>query len=163
MSEEVVSKVSRKKTRKFLFQRLFSKCYTNIDNAEFTASFLLDKFAWVLDEDYMAEMEVLVVEKESTCIALIQKYSPKFEIEKMSFIYLLPIYIGVCEMMFLKEEIPAKVSINEAVELAKVYWDDSCKKIVNWVLNKVYEDNEKISKELDTLKPKNDFSIFSKN
>ena len=93
--------------------------------------------------------------------SIIQKYSPKFEIEKMSFIYLLPIYIGVCEMMFLKEEIPAKVSINEAVELAKVYGDDSCKKIVNWVLNKVYEDNEKISKELDTLKPKNNFSIFS--
>lgn len=161
MPEEVVSKVSRKKTRKFLFQRLFSKCYTQIDNAEFTASFLLAKFSGVLDEAYMEEMEELVVEKESSCIALIQKYAPKFEIEKMSFIYLLPIYIGVCEMMFLKEEIPAKVTINEAVELAKVYGDDSCKKIVNWVLNKVYEDNEQISKELDTLKPKNDFSIFS--
>ncbi len=161
MSEEVVSKVSRKKTRKFLFQRLFSKCYAQIDNAEFTASFLLSKFSGVLDEAYMEEMEVLVLEKESFCIALIEKYSPKFEIEKMSFIYLLPIYIGICEMMFLKEEIPAKVSINEAVELAKVYWDDSCKKIVNWVLNKVFEDNETISKQWDSLKPKTQYSIFS--
>jgi transcription termination factor NusB len=34
-------------------------------------------------------------------------------------------------MFFLTEEIPGKVSINEAVEIAKVYGDDSSKKIVN--------------------------------
>jgi len=34
-------------------------------------------------------------------------------------------------MFFLLEEIPAKVSINEAVELAKMYADDSSKRIVN--------------------------------
>lgn len=162
MSEEVVSKVSRKKTRKFLFQRLFSQCYTHIDNTEFTASFLLAKFSGVLDEPYIEEMEQIITDKEAFLIAIIEKYSPKFEIEKMSFIYLLPIYIGVSEMLLLKEEIPAKVSINEAVELAKVYWDDSCKKIVNGVLNKVYENHKELIEKKDILKPKTDYSIFSK-
>ena len=50
---------------------------------------------------------------------------------------MLPIFIGACEMLFLKEEIPAKVSMNEAIEIAKVYGDDSSKKIVNGVLNKL--------------------------
>jgi len=64
MSEEV-NKVSRKKTRKFLFQRLFSQCYTSIENDLFTSSFLLSKFAGVLDEAYIEEMEEIVFSKES--------------------------------------------------------------------------------------------------
>jgi len=66
-------------------------------------------------------------------------------------------------MFYLDEEIPAKVSINEAVEVAKVYWDNSAKKIVNWVLNKVLEDHEELNKIKDTIS-KDDFtySIFKK-
>ena len=34
---------------------------------------------------------------------------------------IIPIYIALAEMFYLTEEIPGKVSINEAVEVAKVY------------------------------------------
>jgi N utilization substance protein B len=62
---------------------------------------------------------------------LIERYAPKFNIEKMSLLYVLPIYIALAEMFFLQEEIPPKVSINEAIELAKIFTDDPVKKIVN--------------------------------
>ena len=45
-------------------------------------------------------------------------------------------------MIYLKEEIPMKVSINEAVEMAKVYSSDSSKKIVNGILNNFYKNIE---------------------
>jgi transcription termination factor NusB len=61
-------------------------------------------------------------------------------------------------MFFITEEIPGKVSINEAVEIAKVYWDDSAKKVVNWILNKVYKDFDK----LDKLK-EDDYSYISES
>ena len=157
-----VNKVSRKKTRKFLFQRLFSQCYTGIDNDMFSSCFLLSKFEWVLDDAYIAEMEEIIFSKEAYYISLIQKYSPKFQIEAMSAIYLLPIYIGAAEMLFLKEEIPAKVTINEAVELAKVYGDDSAKKIVNGVLNKIYQEYKDINKNLESFNTPTSFSLFSK-
>jgi hypothetical protein len=67
----------------------------------------------------------------------------------MSLSNVLPVYIWLAEMFFITEEIPAKVSINEAVEIAKVYWDDSSKKVVNWILNKVYKDNNEIEKIKD--------------
>jgi transcription termination factor NusB len=51
-------------------------------------------------------------------------------------------------MFFLKEEIPAKVSINEAIELSKIYADDSWKKMVNWILNKVLENINELNKEI---------------
>jgi hypothetical protein len=65
----------------------------------------------------------------------------------MSKSYILPIYMWLAEMFYLTEEIPAKVSINEAVEMAKVYWDDSSKKIVNWVLNKVFKNYDELNKK----------------
>jgi N utilization substance protein B len=49
----------------------------------------------------------------------------------MNIINILPIYISLAEIFFLDEEIPIKVSVNEAIELAKFYSDDSSKKIVN--------------------------------
>lgn len=64
----------------------------------------------------------------------------------MNLVYILPIYIGLAEMFFLSEEIPGKVSINEAVEIAKVYGDNSAKKIVNGVLNKVLENYDELEK-----------------
>lgn len=160
MSSEALVTVSRKKTRKFLFQRLFSQCFVPTINDDFEASFLLSKFKGVLDDAYMLEMEELVYQKQWSCIALIQKYAPKFEIEKMSPIALLPMYMCLCEMLFLKEEIPAKVSINEAVEVAKVYGDDSIKKVVNGVLNKVYQNYPEIEKNLDSLAYTGNFSVF---
>jgi transcription termination factor NusB len=51
-------------------------------------------------------------------------------------------------MFFLDEEIPAKVSINEAIEVTKSFWDDSSKKIVNWVLNKIFVDYDILKEEL---------------
>ena len=63
-------------------------------------------------------------------------------------------------MLHLREEIPMKVSINEAVEMAKVYSTDSSKKIVNGILNNFYNDIENYKKET-AVPPISDFSFFS--
>jgi N utilization substance protein B len=65
-------------------------------------------------------------------------------------------------MFHLTEEIPAKVSINEAVEISKAFWDDSAKKIVNGVLNKVYENFDELKQLSKNPEWNNDFSLFSK-
>jgi N utilization substance protein B len=64
-------------------------------------------------------------------------------------------------MFHLTEEIPAKVSINEAVEMAKAFWDESAKKIVNGVLNNVYENQEEMKELSKNVQENNDFSFFS--
>lgn len=50
--------------------------------------------------------------------------------------------LAIYEMLFLNKEIPAKVSINEAVELAKTYGNNDSKSFVNGVLAKVIESGE---------------------
>jgi len=52
---------------------------------------------------------------------------------------ILALCIAITEMLWLKEEIPAKVSINEAIDLSKYFGDDTSKNIVNGILNSFYE------------------------
>ncbi len=132
-----------------------------IQEETFMDSFFHGKFRVDLDEWYIREMEQLLIEKEAYCLGLIKKYAPKFDIENMNIENTLPIMIGIIEMFFLKEEIPAKVTINEAVELAKMYADDSSKRIVNGVLNKIYQDIETINADIEKYKLDTSFSFFA--
>jgi len=76
-------------------------------------------------------MLFLVKNKEKYLIEIIRKIAPKFSPSSMNLLSVIPIFIASTEMLYLKEEIPAKVSINEAVELSKIFGGDTSKKIVN--------------------------------
>ena len=157
-------KISRSRTRKFLLQKMYAiSIWWAIDEKTFMDSFFNGKFLVDIDAPYIEEMERLLIEKEKYSLWLIKKYAPKFDIENMNIENSLPIMIWVVEMFFLLEEIPAKVSINEAVELAKMYADDSSKRIVNWVLNKIYQDIDAITKDMESYKYDGDFSFFQDN
>ncbi len=149
----MITSTNRKKSRKLLFQELYAMTINEFDQNLFREHFSENIATFTPDENYITEMEKIIRYYETFFISILKIYSPKFNVKTMSLSYILPIYIWLAEMFFFSEEIPWKVSINEAVEIAKVYWDDSSKKIVNWVLNKVYENFE----ELDKLKW-NDYS-----
>ena len=142
----MTTKTNRKKSRKLLFQELYSMSFNKFDQELFRESFFDNVFTFTQDEKYIEEMIKVITFYEPFFISVLQKYTPKFNVENMSLSYILPIYIWLAEMFFYSEEIPWKVSINEAVEIAKVYWDDSAKKVVNWVLNKVLNNYEELNK-----------------
>lgn len=141
--------VNRKRTRKLLFQELYARKFNVFNEEEFYNSFYDWKFTFNIDKDYINEITEIIEIRKDFFNTIIKEYAPKFDIESMSIIYLIPIYIALSEMFFLKEEIPAKVSINEAIEITKTYGDDSWKKIVNWILNKVLKNFEKLKKEIN--------------
>jgi N utilization substance protein B len=77
-----------------------------------------------------------VIEKERELLTIIHKYAPKFDITTMPVGNLLPIMIASYEMLYLTmDTIPEKVSINEGIELAKIFSDDTARTMVNGVLN----------------------------
>lgn len=153
--------ISRARSRKYLFQKLYALSFNwDLQKTSFEESFFEWKFKVWVDEKYISEMQMLIVKKEKVLLGLIKKYAPKFDVENMNIENTLPMMIALTEMFFLDEEVPAKVSINEAVELAKIYSWDSSKRIVNWVLNKIFQDHESISKSLDSFTHEWDFSFF---
>jgi len=154
-------KLNRKKTRKLLFQKLYAMSFWNFDDELFMESYYDDVFNFDMDKVYYKEMSELILKNEWFYLEVISKYAPKFELASMNIMYVLPIFIGLAEMFHLTEEIPAKVSINEAVEISKAFWDDSAKKIVNGVLNKVYENHDELKEVSKNPESTNDFSFFN--
>ncbi len=82
---------------------------------------------------------ILVKRKELDTI--IEKAAPEWPIEKISMVDRNILRLGLYELLFAdRKEVPAKVAINEAIELAKKFGGDSSGKFVNGVLGAVYKE-----------------------
>ena len=69
--------------------------------------------------------------------SLIKQHAPKYPLDKIAKVDLAILQLGVFEMMIEKKQ-PAKVIIDEAVELAKELGSDKAFGFVNAVLGKIY-------------------------
>lgn len=69
----------------------------------------------------------------------IVKYAPEWPLEQITLIDRNVLRIGLYELLFTKD-IPDKVAINEAIELAKTFGGESSGKFINGVLGAIYRD-----------------------
>ena len=67
---------------------------------------------------------------------VISKYADNWQISRMAVVDRNILRLATYEMLFV-DDIPPKVSINEAIELAKKYGDIESSKFVNGVLDKI--------------------------
>ncbi|MFA6552391.1 MAG: transcription antitermination factor NusB [Candidatus Paceibacterota bacterium] len=82
-----------------------------------------------------------VVGKREKLDEIIVKAAPDWPIEKISVVDRNILRIGLFELLFAdKIEVPAKVAINEAIELAKTFGGENSGKFVNGVLGSVYKE-----------------------
>lgn len=68
--------------------------------------------------------------------ALVENHAEKWTVQRMPLVDLNTMRLAVYELVF-EPEIPANVSINEAVELARVFGGQDSAKFVNGVLGKI--------------------------
>ncbi len=76
-------------------------------------------------------------EKLDELDTLINEASLEWRIERMSAVSLSILRLAVYEMLYFSDEVPFKVAINEAVELAKNFDDDNAPAFINGILNKI--------------------------
>lgn len=74
--------------------------------------------------------------------SLIKKYAKNWEIERMAIIDRNILRMAIFELIHLAD-VPPKVSINEAIELAKKFGDTDSPRFVNGILDKVYKQESK--------------------
>lgn len=78
---------------------------------------------------------------------VIEKAAPEWPIDKITIVDRNVLRIGLYELLYEnKEEVPPKVAINEAIELAKSFGGESSGKFINGVLGTIYKEMEKIKK-----------------
>ncbi len=83
-----------------------------------------------------------VINHQSEIDDLIEGYADNWALDRMPSLDRNIIRISLYEMLY-EEDIPFSVSINEAVELAKIYGTEDSGKFVNGVLGKIASDLEK--------------------
>lgn len=116
----------------------------------------LEEFAPNLDEkEFSQNIVQQVLDHRSEIDATISKFAPDWPLEKITTIDRNILRIGTYELVY-NQEIPSKVAINEAIELAKTFGGESSGKFVNGVLGAVFRSQAEqgITKEADKQKEK---------
>ncbi len=84
-----------------------------------------------------------VVENLANLNKIIEKAAPEWPLSQIAIIDRNVLRVGLYELLYAdKNEVPAKVAINEAIELAKNYGGPSSGKFINGVLGTVYREME---------------------
>ena len=108
------------------------------------------------DLSFMKVLIASILEKRNDIDNIITKAAPDWPLDKISIIDRNILRIGLYELIFAdKKEVPAKVAINEAIELAKSYGGEKSGKFVNGVLGSVYREMGEPGKDETSKKKKN--------
>lgn len=144
---------NRHLSRGIVLQTLFEWDFSDLDNKEVgdTLERNVKEFAPGLnDKEFIENLAETVIRKKKIIDDIIVKAAPDWPLDKINVVDRNVLRIGLAELLFGdKKEVPPKVAINEAIELAKTYGGENSGRFVNGVLGAVYkelapEDAEKI-------------------
>jgi N utilization substance protein B len=100
------------------------------------------------DMPFMEKLLDGVMAKKPELNLVIEKAAPEWPIDRISPVDRNILRLGLYELLFAdRGEVPAKVAINEAIELAKQFGGDNSSRFVNGVLGAVYKEIGEPGKE----------------
>ena len=91
-----------------------------------------------IDNEYVKEIVYGVLTYKNEIDELADKYLDGWTIDRLGNTDIAILRMGIFELLY--TDTPDVVAINEAIELAKQYSDDSVRKMINGVLDKVYHE-----------------------
>lgn len=107
------------------------------------------------DDSFIEEIFNGVVKKKAIIDEIIEKAAPDWPLDKISIVDRNVLRIGLYELLFGdRTQVPPKVAINEAIELAKSFGGENSSRFVNGVLGGVYKEIGEPGKD-DISKKKN--------
>lgn len=90
------------------------------------------------DTDFVKSLVSGVVEHQADLDGKLQPIAPEWPLEQIARIDRAVLRLGLYELLYRASEVPPKVAINEAVELAKAFGSDNSSKFVNGVLGTAF-------------------------
>jgi N utilization substance protein B len=118
----------------------------------------LKEFAPGFEDDvFVFSLIDQILKKRTVIDEIIEKAAPDWPLDKISIIDRNILRIGLAELIFGdRKEVPPKVAINEAIELAKTFGGENSSKFINGVLGAVYKEIGEPGKEQISKKKKNE-------
>ena len=133
--------MQRREQRECIFQLLFRVEFNRQEEMPEQADLYLDDIreeqtVQEKDESYILEKYSRIAEELPKIDAMLDEASKGWKISRMGKVELTVLRLAVYEMKF-DEDIPEKVAINEAVELARKFGGDDAPAFINGVLAKL--------------------------
>lgn len=125
--------MTRRQARDHLFRMLFRTEFHKEDELDKQVEFYLESLE---DTNELKERYNNIVEKLPEIDAILTEISAGWKLNRMGKVDLTVMRIAIFEIEF-DEKIPNAVAINEAVEIAKKYGEESSGSFVNGVLAKM--------------------------
>ena len=91
------------------------------------------------DKKFVEDLLYGVVEHQVELDDKLQPMAPEWPISQIARIDRNVLRIGLFELLYMRETVPPKVAINEAVELAKAFGSDNSSKFINGVLGTAFK------------------------
>ena len=150
---------NRHLSRSIVLQTLFEWDFNSVKNntnIKEIAQRNLREFAPGLEDDiFVFFLLEEIIKKHKIIDEIIEKAAPDWPLDKISFIDKNILRIGLTELLFGdRKQVPPKVAINEAIELAKTFGGENSSKFINGVLGAVYKEIGEPGKEETSKKKK---------
>lgn len=134
--------MTRRQSREQAFILMFEKSFRNDETIEDIISSAVE--AQMLTEDEFSFMLTnKAVENIQLVDDMITKFSNGWSISRIPKVSLAIMRIAVTEMLYI-ESVPVNVSINEAVELTKIYGGEKDSSFVNGILGSISRDMQNV-------------------
>ena len=93
------------------------------------------------DKSFITKLLDGVLKKQEKIDAVIDKSTPDWSMDQLAVVDRNVLRMGIYELLWGdRNEVPPKVAINEAIELAKTYGGESSGKFVNGVIGAIYKE-----------------------
>lgn len=135
---------NRHLSRSIAMQTLFEVDFNNYDNKK--AKEILERnlreFAPGLeDTSFTKKLVEGILKNKEKIDKIIEKVAPEWPLHQIAVVDRNVLRLGLFELLFeKKEEVPSKVAINEAIEIAKTFGSESSGRFVNGVLGTVFKE-----------------------
>lgn len=126
----------RTKARECALQLLYSIDIRKGNSSEIIQDYWQERSEMEMIKEFAMTLVEGTLRQLKTIDKLITDYTDNWRIERMAVIDRNIIRMATFELLF-REDIPPKVAINEAVELAKKFGDEESGRFVNGVLDKI--------------------------
>ncbi len=151
---------NRHLSRSIVLQSLFEWDLNTLDKKDVEEVLVRNVTEFAPNKTDMPFMEKLldgVMAKQPELDLVIEKAAPEWPIDRISQVDRNILRLGLYELLFAdRKEVPAKVAINEAIELAKQFGGENSSRFVNGVLGAVYKEIGEPGKEEQSKKKKKD-------
>lgn len=132
--------MGRRELREHIFKLLFMYQFNEVQEMPEQLQLYFEGLEVIRenDQDYIEEKYRHIIEKLPEVDGIIDEASKGWKISRMARVDVTILRLAAYEMKF-DEDVPVKVAINEAVELAKQFGGDESSGFINGILGKIAE------------------------